>query len=151
MRSLVILLAAAAIPTASAQTAVPDHRDNILLASYCAEVATNELESTTKWFDGLPSDAKKNPKAVAILQNRRDNLERLTLYLSPDNTKDVSAGDQLSADLRAKEDLAEVFSGAGQCPAYGSPQFKACDDQRLANYPALARIRRCNDLSWLPF
>jgi hypothetical protein len=129
---------------------IPVQRDQVLRAAYCQEVVTYEATLLANHIRTLPPEARSDPRVIAIWKAQRDNVERLTLYLSPDNTQGVSPGDQLSAISRAQADIAQT----GQLPACGTPgtaAFKACDDGLLATYPALVRVRSCNDLSWLPY
>jgi hypothetical protein len=129
---------------------IPLQRDQILKATYCLEVVANEAKLVAKIIQALPPEVRSDPKIIAHSKMQQDNVERLMLYLSPDNTKGVSPGDQLSATTRAKSDLAEI-NHLPDCGTVGTAAFQACDDNLMATYPALARVRRCNDLSWLPF
>ena len=126
-------------------------KDKVLLATYCQFIVSRKMQLINSDIGKLPPEVKNSPQVLAISRRTSDEFDRLTLYLSPETTHMVSPSDQLSAILRAEADDQEVGNISSACPAYDSPGFKACDENMLATYPALGRIRRCNDLSWLPF
>jgi len=124
--------------------------DNDLKAIYCAVVLKKLYYGVQSYVNSLPENVKYDPSIQDKLRVSRDNYERVLAYIAP-KLELLDSDSLLAAAQRAANDLTEV-ERADDCSTLISDQtsFSTCAE-KLAQNPAIARVRRCNDLSWLPF
>jgi hypothetical protein len=122
--------------------------DRDLRAQYCAVVTSDKIEMINRLLANSATEATIRDRMVSTRAVAADNLRRLLTYLEPASSRAEFAGALLGATQRAQEDLASAKS-VPACPFDQS--FAACADQQGRDYPAVARVRDCSDLSWLPY
>jgi hypothetical protein len=152
LKGIVLLMSAVgygAIVTAASATELPNATD--LKAAYCARVLVNQLGVLTA-FEPL---AAGNPEARAVLMNQRaqfeDRQRRILAYLLPRvPSLDVSglsaAASAADADLATNSRLTQAARCGGSLE-----EVNRCGDAALRNSPALAAMKKCDTLEWLPF
>jgi hypothetical protein len=136
--------------------------DADLRASYCLVIKQNEEQIVRAVVDRMPRDARSSVSSKRLVAEANDNVVRLRAYLLP-RMSTLDAAPLLAAAQRAKADLVEGSEASDrEC---GKPtddqltaqdptvrnKFQACEEGVAARYSVIARMRRCNDLSWLPF
>jgi hypothetical protein len=152
MRSVPILLAAilsSAIPSGWAtelQSATPvDFK-----ATYCARVYQSRISILAAMAKRV--DASAPPELMKLMQddvNREgEKLRRIQTYLVS-RSKTVDLAPAAAATRGAEEDLSRAKADATKCGC--SVVDSACNSNCVRHSEAAARLRSCNDLSFLPF
>ncbi len=144
---IVVLLAATA---ASAQEAQPT--DNELRTAYCIPIVNQTITVLQQAL------AKANASEMQIvregLEQQQANLDRMQLYLLPKMAKLdplplAGAASRAQADMLAMQ--AVVHQCTGKCTSVPAKEAESCTQACTDNPALLARVRQCNDPSWLPF
>lgn len=149
MRPLIALCLLAAIAAQAQTFQLPTDAD--LKSAYCIPVKKAMIEAYAKITD-VPSGKK-------AYNDANTDLIRLQSYIVPR----VSSLDPTSivlATKRGESDYKQAMADAGQCASRcsafvenGGPtqRWNECSSACVAESTASARIRSCNNLSWLPF
>jgi len=151
MAALVFLLATA-LGYAQAAKALPSEID--LRAAYCipyAQYIVSLMDSAYREYEWLPAEPLEEVRAV---------LRRLQLYLLP-RLPHLEMLGVLTAQTRAKEDIASLKAYAERCRAkcnlqdklYSErkPSQQSCFEKCQGTHPANAQMKACSDLGWLPY
>lgn len=142
-----VILAVSICGGASAQT---QHvlNDLDLRAEYCAPVLEEHLTVIDQIIARHPTNSALNAPLINARAIAAENGRRLLAYLTLAEADPHNAAPLLEAVQRGKEDLAAA-NAATPCPF--DRNFTACTEQQGITWPAVGRIRSCNDLSWLPY
>ena len=147
--AIILLVATASLPVvlmgASAQQ-LPNAVD--LRAAYCLQVSQHNVgQLIGPPVDGEMPEATKQVLANT-LEKARSNVRRLQLYLVP-RIPQLDAFAISAATKSGDEDSALADRDLAQC--YSTCQIADCFNKCSANSAAVAKVRGCNDLSFLPF
>lgn len=142
------LAALACLPTPTFAQQLPTDID--LRAAYCLPIVNDELATFQTPIDPsvlTPQMKQGVESAIAEAQERANRLKRFLLPRVPylDATALLAASTQGKQDeQRGLQDTRECFTSC-----QGASDSRAC--MTSCETDALARVRRCSKLDWLPF
>ena len=153
IRALTIVLGLISLPACAGDQPT----DTDLKAAYCTGVVSSvlrpfEAQDAMSWANTLPQEKK-----LAFEKFVAENYElkrRLSNYLLPRLFR-LDAFPVALAFKSGEDDLKSTGTEIATCMALCKPSVnhqckRACDDAS-ATTPTTTRVRKCNDVSWLPY